>query len=121
MAVSITSKLAFELTIDVGFTFEILVLYPKNVLSHELNIMFSKILRKLFSLESKVDDEFLISIDSKGTDIRVRQSAQVFPSDVNNGTPYSPPKGESLFLQVNPNEPGLDPVVVPSDKARNKS
>nr|GEW90382.1 FMN-binding split barrel [Tanacetum cinerariifolium] len=42
----------------------------------ELNIMFSKPLKELFSLESEVDDVSLISIDSKGTDIRVRQGAQ---------------------------------------------
>ncbi|XP_071741998.1 uncharacterized protein [Rutidosis leptorrhynchoides] len=42
----------------------------------ELNAMFSKPLKDLFSLESEVDDVSLISIDSKGTDIRVRQGAQ---------------------------------------------
>ncbi|CAI9286207.1 unnamed protein product [Lactuca saligna] len=42
----------------------------------ELNVMFSKPLRELLSLESEVDDVSLISIDSKGTDIRVRQGAQ---------------------------------------------
>lgn len=39
--------------------------------------MFSKPLKELLSLESEVDDAAFISIDSKGTDIRVRQGAQV--------------------------------------------
>jgi hypothetical protein len=39
--------------------------------------MFSKPLRELLSTEIEVDDAALISIDSKGTDIRVRQGAQV--------------------------------------------
>jgi len=38
--------------------------------------MFSKPLRELLSTEIEVDDAALISIDSKGTDIRVRQGAQ---------------------------------------------
>lgn len=42
----------------------------------ELNAMFSKPLRELLSTEIEVDDAALISIDSKGTDIRVRQGAQ---------------------------------------------
>ncbi|KAM1512945.1 hypothetical protein ACFX1Z_024439 [Malus domestica] len=42
----------------------------------ELNAMFSKPLKELLSAESEVDDAALISIDSKGTDIRVRQGAQ---------------------------------------------
>ncbi|KAL4589334.1 hypothetical protein LXL04_002240 [Taraxacum kok-saghyz] len=42
----------------------------------ELNEIFSNPLRKLLSLESEVDDVSFISIDSKGTDIRVRQGAQ---------------------------------------------
>eukprot|EP01018_Ginkgo_biloba_P026580 Gb_36030 [translate_table: standard] len=42
----------------------------------ELNAMFSKPLRELLSTETEVDDAALISIDSKGTDIRVRQGAQ---------------------------------------------
>ncbi|KAL7599977.1 uncharacterized protein LOC111910391 [Lactuca sativa] len=42
----------------------------------ELNVMFSKPLRELLSLEGEVDDVSLISIDSKGTDIRVRQGAE---------------------------------------------
>ncbi|KAI3803283.1 hypothetical protein L1987_31433 [Smallanthus sonchifolius] len=42
----------------------------------ELNVMFSKPLKELFSLESKVDNVSLISIDSKGADIRVRNGAQ---------------------------------------------
>lgn len=43
----------------------------------ELNAIFSKPLKKLLSSETEVDDAALISIDSKGTDIRVRQGAQV--------------------------------------------
>uniref|UniRef100_A0A2N9J3M2 CREG-like beta-barrel domain-containing protein n=1 Tax=Fagus sylvatica TaxID=28930 RepID=A0A2N9J3M2_FAGSY len=43
----------------------------------ELNAIFSKPLKELLSIESEVDDAALISIDSKGTDIRVRQGAQV--------------------------------------------
>lgn len=43
----------------------------------ELNAIFSKPLKELLSLESEVDDAAFISIDSKGTDIRVRQGAQV--------------------------------------------
>lgn len=39
--------------------------------------MFSKPLKELLSAESEVDDAALISIDSKGIDIRVRQGAQV--------------------------------------------
>ncbi|KAE8688239.1 Pyridoxamine 5'-phosphate oxidase family protein isoform 2 [Hibiscus syriacus] len=42
----------------------------------ELNATFSKPLRKLLSTEGEVDDAALISIDSKGIDIRVRQGAQ---------------------------------------------
>ncbi|KAI7984805.1 hypothetical protein LOK49_LG14G02303 [Camellia lanceoleosa] len=42
----------------------------------ELNAIFSKPLKELFSAEIEVDDAALISIDSKGTDIRVRQGAQ---------------------------------------------
>lgn len=42
----------------------------------ELNAIFSKPLRELLSTEIEVDDVALISIDSKGTDIRVRQGAQ---------------------------------------------
>ncbi|RWR82650.1 hypothetical protein CKAN_01137800 [Cinnamomum micranthum f. kanehirae] len=42
----------------------------------ELNAIFSKPLKKLLSSETEVDDAALISIDSKGTDIRVRQGAQ---------------------------------------------
>ncbi|GMI81942.1 ONEIRIC2 [Hibiscus trionum] len=42
----------------------------------ELNATFSKPLRKLLSAEAEVDDAALISIDSKGIDIRVRQGAQ---------------------------------------------
>lgn len=43
----------------------------------ELNAIFSKPLKELLSLETEVDDAALISIDSKGTDVRVRQGAQV--------------------------------------------
>ncbi|KAL9228446.1 hypothetical protein vseg_004029 [Gypsophila vaccaria] len=42
----------------------------------ELNAIFSKPLRELLSSETEVDDAALISIDSKGTDVRVRQGAQ---------------------------------------------
>ncbi|XP_074559334.1 uncharacterized protein LOC141815302 [Curcuma longa] len=42
----------------------------------ELNAMFSKPLKELLSAETEIDDAALISIDSKGTDIRVRQGAQ---------------------------------------------
>lgn len=42
----------------------------------ELNAIFSKPLKELLSLEAEVDDAALISIDSKGTDVRVRQGAQ---------------------------------------------
>ncbi|XP_076891173.1 non-canonical heme oxygenase HOZ, chloroplastic-like [Bidens hawaiensis] len=42
----------------------------------ELNALFSKPLKDLLSLETEVDDAALISIDSKGTDVRVRQGAQ---------------------------------------------
>ncbi|XP_018489154.1 uncharacterized protein LOC108859744 isoform X2 [Raphanus sativus] len=43
----------------------------------ELNAIFSKPLRELLSsAESEVDDAALISIDSKGIDVRVRQGAQ---------------------------------------------
>ncbi|KAL5974136.1 hypothetical protein ACLOJK_030799 [Asimina triloba] len=42
----------------------------------ELNAIFSKPLKELLSAETEIDDAALISIDSKGTDIRVRQGAQ---------------------------------------------
>ncbi|XP_057968784.1 uncharacterized protein LOC131158150 [Malania oleifera] len=42
----------------------------------ELNAMFSKPLKEVLSSESEIDDAALISIDSKGIDIRVRQGAQ---------------------------------------------
>ncbi|KAL6888664.1 hypothetical protein ACP4OV_009690 [Aristida adscensionis] len=42
----------------------------------ELNAMFSKPLKELLSTEGEVDDVALISMDSKGIDIRVRQGAQ---------------------------------------------
>ena len=43
----------------------------------ELNAMFSKSLKEILSIEMELDDAAFISIDSKGTDIRVRQGAQV--------------------------------------------
>ncbi|KAF6155633.1 hypothetical protein GIB67_034728 [Kingdonia uniflora] len=42
----------------------------------ELNAIFSKPLKELLSTEIEIDDAALISIDSKGVDIRVRQGAQ---------------------------------------------
>ncbi|MQM18952.1 hypothetical protein Taro_051952 [Colocasia esculenta] len=42
----------------------------------ELNAVFSKPLKEMLSTEGEIDDAALISIDSKGTDIRVRQGAQ---------------------------------------------
>lgn len=42
----------------------------------ELNFRFSKKLMELLASEAEVDDAALISIDSKGVDIRVRQGAQ---------------------------------------------
>ncbi|ONK78874.1 uncharacterized protein A4U43_C01F460 [Asparagus officinalis] len=42
----------------------------------ELNALFSKSLKEILSTEEEVDDAAFISIDSKGTDIRVRQGAQ---------------------------------------------
>ncbi|KAL5823595.1 hypothetical protein ACOSQ3_021578 [Xanthoceras sorbifolium] len=42
----------------------------------ELNAIFSKPLKELLSAEAEIDDAALISIDSKGIDIRVRQGAQ---------------------------------------------
>jgi hypothetical protein len=43
----------------------------------ELNAIFSKRLKEVLSMENEeVDDAAFISIDSKGTDIRVRQGAQ---------------------------------------------
>lgn len=44
--------------------------------------MFSKPLKELLSTEGEVDDVAVISLDSKGIDIRVRQGAQVQPSKV---------------------------------------
>lgn len=41
-----------------------------------LNTQFSRPLKELLSVEVEVDDAALISIDSKGVDIRVRQGAQ---------------------------------------------
>ncbi|XP_010500733.1 PREDICTED: uncharacterized protein LOC104778065 [Camelina sativa] len=42
----------------------------------ELNAIFSKPIRELLSIEAEVDDAAIISVDSKGIDIRVRQGAQ---------------------------------------------
>ncbi|XP_065015632.1 uncharacterized protein LOC135643037 isoform X3 [Musa acuminata AAA Group] len=42
----------------------------------ELNAIFSKSLKDSLSTEAEIDDAAFISIDSKGTDIRVRQGAQ---------------------------------------------
>lgn len=42
----------------------------------ELNAIFSKPLKEILSTEGEIDDVAFISIDSKGTDIRVRQGAQ---------------------------------------------
>ncbi|KAL3701838.1 hypothetical protein R1sor_019860 [Riccia sorocarpa] len=42
----------------------------------ELNLRFSKPLKEVLSVEAEVDDAALISIDSKGVDIRVRQGTQ---------------------------------------------
>nr|CAB3481460.1 unnamed protein product [Digitaria exilis] len=42
----------------------------------ELNAIFSKPLREFLSSEGEVDDAAVISVDSKGIDIRVRQGAQ---------------------------------------------
>ena len=47
------------------------------LLLQELNEIFSKPLKDLMSTETKVDDAALISIDSKGVDVQVRQGAQV--------------------------------------------
>ncbi|KAG0473525.1 hypothetical protein HPP92_014905 [Vanilla planifolia] len=44
--------------------------------SKELNAIFSKPLKEILSTEGEIDDAALISVDSKGTDIRVRQGAQ---------------------------------------------
>ncbi|GJX24252.1 hypothetical protein Tco_0228697 [Tanacetum coccineum] len=41
----------------------------------ELNAIFSKPIKELLSLETEVDDAALISIDSKGTYVLVRQGA----------------------------------------------
>lgn len=42
----------------------------------ELNAAFSKPLKELLSAETEVDDAAIISLDSKGIDVRVRQGAQ---------------------------------------------
>lgn len=51
--------------------------YLRKVDLQELNAIFSKPLKKILSTEVEVDDAALISIDSRGTDVRVRQGAQV--------------------------------------------
>ncbi|KAG6760598.1 hypothetical protein POTOM_037121 [Populus tomentosa] len=51
-------------------------LYWDLHLLQELNAIFSKLLKELLSSDTEVDDAAFISIDSKGTDIRVRQGAQ---------------------------------------------
>ncbi|KAK9726798.1 hypothetical protein RND81_05G237800 [Saponaria officinalis] len=50
--------------------------YWHDDVNQELNAIFSKPLRELLSTEIEVDDAALISIDSRGTDVRVRQGAQ---------------------------------------------
>ena len=52
--------------------------YLRKVDLQELNAIFSKPLKKILSTEIEVDDAALISIDSRGTDVRVRQGAQVY-------------------------------------------
>ncbi|KAG6517495.1 uncharacterized protein LOC122055893 [Zingiber officinale] len=42
----------------------------------ELNAMFSKKLKDILSTKVEIDDAAFISVDSKGTDVRVRQGAQ---------------------------------------------
>ncbi|KAL3825016.1 hypothetical protein ACJIZ3_021045 [Penstemon smallii] len=42
----------------------------------ELNAIFSKPLKELLSKETEIDDAALISIDSRGVDVRVREGAQ---------------------------------------------
>ena len=48
-----------------------------SIWHQELNAKFSRHLRDVLSKECELDDAALISIDSKGIDIRVRQGAQV--------------------------------------------
>ena len=48
-----------------------------SIWQQELNAKFSRHLRDVLSKECELDDAALISIDSKGIDIRVRQGAQV--------------------------------------------
>lgn len=54
-----------------------------------LNVMFSKPLKEILATEVEIDDAALISIDSKGVDIRIRQNAQFniqrLSFDVENG------------------------------------
>lgn len=61
------------------FTWKLLFLLISTFPSEyqELNLKFSKPLREVLSVEAEVDDAALISIDSKGVDIRVRHGAQV--------------------------------------------
>lgn len=57
--------------------FTSLLKYPQQ----ELNSVFSMKLKKLLSTDKiAVDDAAVISIDSKGIDIKVRQGAQVPPT-----------------------------------------
>ncbi|WOL19020.1 hypothetical protein Cni_G27817 [Canna indica] len=42
----------------------------------ELNAIFSKPLKEMLSTKAEIDDAAFISVDSKGTDVRVRQGAQ---------------------------------------------
>nr|XP_018676837.1 PREDICTED: uncharacterized protein LOC103973132 isoform X1 [Musa acuminata subsp. malaccensis] len=42
----------------------------------ELNAIFSKPIKDILSTETEIDDAAFISVDSKGTDVRVRQGAQ---------------------------------------------
>lgn len=63
----------------------------------ELNAIFSKPLKELLSSETEVDDAAFISIDSKGTDIRVRQGAQVILSSNNI---FKPVFGDVFMLVI---------------------
>ncbi|VAI86281.1 unnamed protein product [Triticum turgidum subsp. durum] len=56
----------------------------------ELNAIFSKPLREFMSAEGEVDDAALISVDSKGIDIRVRQGAQFNIQRLGFTSPASP-------------------------------
>ncbi|KAL2932759.1 Zinc finger and BTB domain-containing protein 9 [Bienertia sinuspersici] len=66
------------------FSFSPLAIHTRNLLAdprctlvvQELNAIFSKPLKELLSTKIEVDDAALISIDSRGIDVRVRQGAQ---------------------------------------------